>query len=145
MFSTTGINYVSLFWTGVEDATAILEENEQMYPRSALFLFFKGRVQRVKVSIVSVSAHWPLWNTICILKMPLSNIFLWLIARILPLEMHLDILLRNFFMISQTLDQVMAWCLKAPSHYLNHCWLRRYLPQWVNDSFFGVIFFFFFF
>ena len=22
-----------------------------------------------------------------------------------------------------TLDQVMAWCLRAPSHYLNQCWL----------------------
>ena len=24
-----------------------------------------------------------------------------------------------------TLAQVMAWCLKAPSHYLNQCWLKH--------------------
>ena len=38
-----------------------------------------------------------------------------------------------------TLVQVMAWCRKATSHYLNQCW-PRYLspcgitkPQWVNS------------
>ena len=37
-----------------------------------------------------------------------------------------------------TLDQVMAWCHQAPSHYLSQCW-PRYMspygvnrPQWVN-------------
>ena len=34
-----------------------------------------------------------------------------------------------------TLVQVMAWCLTAPSHYMNQCWPRSYgvtRPQWVN-------------
>ena len=37
-----------------------------------------------------------------------------------------------------TLVQVMAWCLTAPSHYLNQCWPRSMSPygitrpQWVN-------------
>ena len=36
-----------------------------------------------------------------------------------------------------TLAQVMAWCLTAPSHYLNQCWLiisevkwNSYIPSW---------------
>ena len=29
-----------------------------------------------------------------------------------------------------TLDQVMAWCLMAPSHYLNQCWLIISKVQW---------------
>ena len=29
-----------------------------------------------------------------------------------------------------TLAQVMAWCLTAPSHYLNHCWLIISEVQW---------------
>ena len=39
-----------------------------------------------------------------------------------------------------TLDQVMAWCHQATSHYLNQCWPRSLLPcgvtrpQWVNSS-----------
>ena len=39
-----------------------------------------------------------------------------------------------------TLVLVMAWCLKAPSHYLSHCWPRSMLPyvitrpQWVKTS-----------
>ena len=39
-----------------------------------------------------------------------------------------------------TFVQVMAWCLMAPSHYLNQCWPRSMWPygitrpQWVNSS-----------
>ena len=32
-----------------------------------------------------------------------------------------------------TLDQVMAWCLTAPSHYLNQCWLLIEVVLW-NSS-----------
>ena len=37
-----------------------------------------------------------------------------------------------------TLVQTMAWCLQAPSHYLNQCWIRSMTPygitrpQWVD-------------
>ena len=31
-----------------------------------------------------------------------------------------------------TLDQVMAWCHQATSHYLNHCWLRSMSPYGIT-------------
>ena len=37
---------------GTEDATALIERCEKEYPHSALFLFFKGRVERLKVRCI---------------------------------------------------------------------------------------------
>ena len=31
-----------------------------------------------------------------------------------------------------TLVQVMAWCHQAPSHYLNHCWLKSTTPYGIT-------------
>ena len=42
-------NYISFPITGLANATAILEESYQEYPSSAVFLFFKGLVSRLKV------------------------------------------------------------------------------------------------
>ena len=33
-----------------------------------------------------------------------------------------------------TLVQVMAWCLTAPSHYLNQCWLAITKVQWCSSE-----------
>lgn len=38
---------------GLANATAILEESYQEYPNSAVFLFFRGLVSRLKVGSVS--------------------------------------------------------------------------------------------
>ena len=44
----------------------------------------------------------------------------------------------DFFDDKSTLVEVMAWCLMAPSHYLNRCWSSSIMPydviigQWVN-------------
>ena len=51
---------------------------------------------------------------------------------------------QNSFHDKSTLVQVMAWCCRATSHYLNQCWHRSGLPysitrpQWVN-SFHAVV------
>ena len=55
---------------------------------------------------------------------------------------HIDIALwwvpQNLTKEKSILVQVMAWCLQAPSHYLNRCWPRSVSPcgitgpQWVN-------------
>ena len=42
-------NYISFSIAGLANATAILEESYQEYPSSAVFLFFKGLVSRLKV------------------------------------------------------------------------------------------------
>ena len=51
-----------------------------------------------------------------------------------------EVMPQNVIDEKSTLVQVMAWCLKAPSHYLGQCWpqfMWPYLyditkPQWVN-------------
>ena len=40
------------WFTGLANATAILEESYQEYPNSAVFLFFRGLVSRLKVGSV---------------------------------------------------------------------------------------------
>ena len=50
------------------------------------------------------------------------------------LEKWSHIFKRNLLLIVSKLAwaQVMAWCLMAPSHYLNQCWSNLWL-QWVNS------------
>lgn len=41
---------------GLEEAKSILQKREAVYPNSSLFIFFKGRVQRLEVNM---SQHQP--------------------------------------------------------------------------------------
>ena len=50
------------------------------------------------------------------------------ITQIINLLWPRDAIWRN--MSGSTLDQVMAWCLTAPSHYLNQCWLIICYVMW---------------
>ena len=43
--------------TGLANATAILEESYQEYPNSAVFLFFRGLVSRLKVGSLSYQSN----------------------------------------------------------------------------------------
>ena len=48
------VHVYSCHFTGLANATAILEESYQEYPSSAVFLFFKGLVSRLKVNFLMV-------------------------------------------------------------------------------------------
>ena len=53
-FQALSVCYISFSITGLANATAILEESYQEYPSSAVFLFFKGLVSRLKVCITAL-------------------------------------------------------------------------------------------
>ena len=52
-FLSEKLNVFFNWFTGLANATAILEESYQEYPNSAVFLFFRGLVSRLKVGSVS--------------------------------------------------------------------------------------------
>ena len=53
----SSLGYIQLLhFTGLANATAILEESYQEYPSSAVFLFFKGLVSRLKVNFLTVKS-----------------------------------------------------------------------------------------
>ena len=60
-------------------------------------------------------------------------------------EIALKWMPQNLTNEKSTLDQVMAWCLTAPSHYLSQCWPRSMSPyaitrpQWVNEVFYSLV------
>ena len=60
-------------------------------------------------------SSWPLTDVVVIFKVWFSIAHRWM-----------QLILTNE---ESTLVQVMAWCLVAPSHYLNQCWL---LIIWAN-------------
>ena len=79
--------------------------------------------------------HWPLIDVAVIWKVSFSNSSYRIVAWALTLA-----LLSKFTNENSTLVHVMAWCLMAPSHYLNQCWPRSISPYgvnrpwWVNET-----------
>ena len=51
-FEKITCNSILIIFVGLANATAILEESYREYPSSAVFLFFKGLVSRLKVRFV---------------------------------------------------------------------------------------------
>lgn len=43
---------------GLEEAKSILQKREAIYPNSSLFMFFKGRVQRLEVNLALLHLDW---------------------------------------------------------------------------------------
>ena len=41
---------------------------------------------------------------------------------------------RTILMVKSTVVQVMAWCHKAPSHYLSQCWSSSMSPTYLLDQ-----------
>ena len=62
----------------------------------------------------------------CYLRNTSFNIYisLWLVALALSLHIFWDGFLWILLMIGLQLEQVMVWCLMAPSNYLIQCWHR---------------------
>ena len=74
---------------------------------------------------IMISTHWRLGKVVAIWKILVStNISLWLVAVALSLHIFWDGFLWILLMIGQQLEQVMVWCLMAPSNYLIQCWHR---------------------
>ena len=77
--------------------------------------------------------HWPLGDVAVIFKLIIQNSILCTCC-----EITLRCLLQNLTNGKSRLDQVMAWCPQATSHYLRQCWPRSMSscgttrPQWVK-------------
>ena len=86
---------------------------------------------------LTVLTHWPLGDLNEILYMIFKLILVTNGWRIFCENAHKWMSL-DFTDVKSTLVQVMAWCHKAPSHYMSQCWPRSLSPygvtrpQWVN-------------
>ena len=79
-------------------------------------------VQNVVKNLFHEKVSWGQW-TLCCYSTPLCIINI----SVNSLRSS-DAILRQIY--GSTLAQVMAWCLTAPSHYLNQCWFIISKVQW---------------
>ena len=82
-----------------------------------------------------ILTYWPLWDATVIWKISFSNSAYRLLSWAFPGK-----ILSETIDDKSTLVQVIAWCLKAPSHHLSQSWPRSMStygitrPQWVKQS-----------
>ena len=88
----------------------------------------------------SMLTHWPLGDLIVIVKNVIFNLALLICIFKSSYDNVLKWKPHDLTDDKSRLVQVMAWCHKATSHYLNQCWPRSPTPygitrpQWVNPQ-----------
>ena len=103
--------------------------------KSVLDLNFR---QKFPLTMANASTHWGVNEMADILQKTFSNAFLeW---RLSSIQISLNCALKGPIDSKKELIQVLDWCHKAPSHYLNQCWLRSMMhypvtrPQYANND-----------
>ena len=86
-----------------------------------------------------ILTHWPLGSVTLYLKLVIFKLVLRIDILSISSEIALRLMPQDLTCDMSTLVQVMAWCHRATSHYLNQCWTKSLppygitSPQWIKS------------